>query len=53
MFKALLPGFSAVFLLPQWPTNGITLSLNGLAELDSLLLCFYMQHYSRFYFSLT
>lgn len=35
MFKALFPGFSADFLLPQQITSGITPSLSGLAALDS------------------
>lgn len=48
MFKALLLGFSADFLLPQWPTNGITPSLNGLAVLDSLCLSLCFLHAALF-----
>lgn len=56
MFKALLLGFSADFLLPQWPhqwyysksqwSGCVRLSLSFSLSL------FYMQHYSWFYFSL-
>lgn len=52
MFKALVPSFSADFLLPHWSTSGINPSVNGLAIGLSPPLFFYMQHYVWFYFHL-